>query len=497
MRRGRSRLRAIVSLLLLAGPGLPGLLLLARPVYAATFTVTTTQDAPNVSPTGTTCVSTLPGGPCTLRAAIQAANFLGSGPHTIDLPAGTYVLTVLGADEDSGATGDLDITANVVITGAGAPATILDATPSDDRVLDIHPGGTGSLSGVTIRNGNGARTLFGANIVGGGIRNAGTLIAVDAAISSNRANAGGGIANAGTATLTNVTISNNATQTAGEFGGQGGGLANSGTFASPASAALLNVTISGNIAATAGAAAPGGGLYTFFGTTAVTNGTINSNSIGISNDALTGPSSRTQLSNTIVANSTRGSNCTGPIESTGDNLSSDSTCNFTAAGDRSNIDPLLAPLANNDGPTATHALQPGSPAIDAVTKPCPPPTTDQRGVSRPQGSRCDIGAFELQPSLTPTATATTTPTATPTRARLPGDFNGDGIVDIQDYGVWRQQFGATNCGSPADADGNCLVDIRDYGIWRQHFGETSAAATREGGNPTTATPIPGRPAGGR
>jgi len=54
---------------------------------------------------------------------------------------------------------------------------------------------------------------------------------------------------------------------------------------------------------------------------------------------------------------------------------------------------------------------------------------------------------------------------------IPGDFNADGFVDIRDYGVWRQNFGQTNCGNPADADGNCLVDIRDYAIWRQHFGE--------------------------
>jgi hypothetical protein len=53
---------------------------------------------------------------------------------------------------------------------------------------------------------------------------------------------------------------------------------------------------------------------------------------------------------------------------------------------------------------------------------------------------------------------------------IPGDFNADGFVDIRDYGVWRQNFGQTNCGNPADADGNCLVDIRDYGIWRQNFG---------------------------
>src|SRR5262245_21676805 len=53
-----------------------------------------------------------------------------------------------------------------------------------------------------------------------------------------------------------------------------------------------------------------------------------------------------------------------------------------------------------------------------------------------------------------------------------GDINNDGIVDIRDYGIWRQNFGQTNCGNPADLDGNCIVDIRDYGIWRQQFGQT-------------------------
>jgi hypothetical protein len=57
--------------------------------------------------------------------------------------------------------------------------------------------------------------------------------------------------------------------------------------------------------------------------------------------------------------------------------------------------PLLGPLQNNGGPTQTHALLAGSPAIDAVTSGCPPPPTDQRGVLRPQGAACDIGAYEL------------------------------------------------------------------------------------------------------
>jgi hypothetical protein len=57
------------------------------------------------------------------------------------------------------------------------------------------------------------------------------------------------------------------------------------------------------------------------------------------------------------------------------------------------IDPKLGPLGDNGGPTRTHRLLPGSPAIDAASTPdCPP--TDQRGVPRPQGAGCDIGSFE-------------------------------------------------------------------------------------------------------
>jgi autotransporter-associated beta strand protein len=85
-------------------------------------------------------------------------------------------------------------------------------------------------------------------------------------------------------------------------------------------------------------------------------------------------------------------------------------------------------------------------------------------------------------TVTPTSTSTVTPTVTPTPCIL-GDINCDGIVDIRDYGIWRANFGQTNCGNPADLDGNCIVDIRDYGIWRANFGHTAGAAAR------TATPV--------
>jgi uncharacterized repeat protein (TIGR01451 family) len=75
-----------------------------------------------------------------------------------------------------------------------------------------------------------------------------------------------------------------------------------------------------------------------------------------------------------------------------------------------------------------------------------------------------------------TNTVTSTPTATPTC--ILGDINCDGIVDIRDYGIWRQNFGQTNCGNPADLNGDCIVDIRDYGVWRANFGHTAGAPLR-------------------
>src|SRR5262245_47995967 len=78
--------------------------------------------------------------------------------------------------------------------------------------------------------------------------------------------------------------------------------------------------------------------------------------------------------------------------------------------------------------------------------------------SPPAGRPSEATPVASRPQATDqrgTARSDTSPT-------LPGDFNGDGIVDILDYGVWRQKFGATNCGNPSDADGDCLVDVRDY-----------------------------------
>ncbi len=98
------------------------------------------------------------------------------------------------------------------------------------------------------------------------------------------------------------------------------------------------------------------------------------------------------LSNTIVANNLLSGDCWGDIISDGYNLDSDNTCNLTATGDITNTDPLLGPLQNNGGPTETHALLGGSPAINTSSPACP--ATDQRGVFRSDGL-CDTGAYEF------------------------------------------------------------------------------------------------------
>ena len=94
------------------------------------------------------------------------------------------------------------------------------------------------------------------------------------------------------------------------------------------------------------------------------------------------------ISNTVIANSVTGSDClnTGTISVNERNLIEDGTCSPAFSGD-----PLLASLARYGGDTDTHALLPDSPAIDAGAN-CP--TTDQRGLNRPQGTACDIGAVE-------------------------------------------------------------------------------------------------------
>src|SRR5436309_2887718 len=106
----------------------------ARPAAeAATFTVDSVFDEVDAAPGDGHCATA--GSKCTLRAAIEETNAL-AGADAINLPAGTYLITIAGAGEDLAATGDLDITGSVSIVGAGAATTTVDGNHLD-RVFQV------------------------------------------------------------------------------------------------------------------------------------------------------------------------------------------------------------------------------------------------------------------------------------------------------------------------------------------------------------------------
>jgi hypothetical protein len=255
---------------------------------------------------------------------------------------------------------------------------------------------TGTISG----NVSNCCDVGGQPAGGGGIvNNDGTMSLTDVTISGNTATStggyGGGIVNIQQMTLNRVTISGNSAQ-------YGAGIYNG---ASPLnSMTLTNVTISGNNHASP--AAGGGGIWnTTYGNLTLANATFTLNSAaqsgGIQNMATA------VLRNTIVAGnlSTTGypPDCAGStLSSSGYNLiGSTAGCSFASTtGDLLNTNPLLGSLQNNGGATFTHALGVSSPAINTGNPVAPGsggnacPAVDQRNVARPQGGRCDIGAYE-------------------------------------------------------------------------------------------------------
>lgn len=178
---------------------------------------------------------------------------------------------------------------------------------------------------------------------------------------------GGGIDNGGPLVITNSTISGNGA--AYKQSGRGGGISN----VSNATLTITHSTISGNSADNSG-----GGIYLGTGTL--------------------------QIGNTILKAGWQSANIfndSGTVVSHGYNLSSDDGGGFlTGPGDQINTNPVLGSLLNHGGPTLTHALLAGSPALDAGDPNfVPPPLFDQRGpgYDRVVHSRIDIGSFELQP----------------------------------------------------------------------------------------------------
>lgn len=375
-------------------------------------------------------------GGCTLRDAITIAtggsaasgdscSQSGSGtPYSIEFSVtGTITLSSLlpaiTTDTDLTITGPTTSSSGIIIDGN-----------HNYRIMEIDSGATVDLQYLTLQHGgtsggranilnNGTLTITNCTLLdneshsgiglgaadGGAISNDGTLTIADSTLSSNLAIAtfssasGGAIANFSALTITNTTFSAN--QAEGQSAGEGGAISNLGTLT------ITNATFSGNQAVNLNGSDGFGGAIINFGTA--------------------------HLKGTIVADSLTSDNCTNLTAASdeGYNLSSDSSCGFSKTGSANNginIDPMLAALADNGGPTQTFALKTGSPAIDAIPhndctdQASPTPnqlTTDQRGFLRPDpedgpDGPCDIGAYESG--------------AIPPLAGQPGTANCQGII---------------------------------------------------------------------
>lgn len=381
-------------------------------VQGTTFTVKSTADTVDAKPGDGICADNC--GNCTLRAAIMEANaFAGDDtinfdPSVFNVPK-TITLSIPGVNEDFDVTGDLDITSNLTITGAGANMTTIDAGRID-RVLHVRGASTVYISGLTLTGGKTLNSSPGGGD-GGGIRTQGTLLTLtNVTVDGNEADYGGGIEVDGPVTLHNSTVSNNTA-----LAGGGGGIMNyiNGPLI------LNNSTVSGNKGGYGGGIAASNHGNTLF----LNNSTVSGNT----GEGLNQQAGTVIIKNTILANN-GAQNCrfqvqsqiSGALISGGHNLSTDNSCSPAsivapnvsggldqAKRDLNNTPAQLAPLALNlPGSTATHALCKGlgvphascgaasSPAIDKGGD-CL--AVDQRGVPRPQGAACDIGAYELGP----------------------------------------------------------------------------------------------------
>jgi len=350
--------------------------------------------------------------------------------------------------------------------------TLTDSTVSDNSASS-QGGGIFNMSTGTVTldssvvSGN-AVSSVGASY-GGGIVSGGTLMLTDSTVTANSAVStssdstsmagGGGMYCGGTVTLTNSTVSGNSASSTSSGSSTttisaGGGIVGSGTLT------LINSTVSGNSASSTNTSAAtvsslGGGIYG--GTVTLINSTVSGNSVATtassaatinlsSGGGIYGTTTLTLQSSVISGNSASGS---GNEISVGSTITADSynlfghsgetgaeafggftpgTNDVNATSDGTNptaLSDILSPLTDNGGLTMTHALVPGSPAIDLDPSCSTGLTTDQRGLPRPDGDGCDAGSFEWR-NTPPVADAG------PDHIGVEGDtvcFDGSGSTD--------------------------------------------------------------------
>lgn len=328
-----------------------------------------------------------------LATALDDIYLVGPGDHelTIDAAtasrgishtgAGTLGLSHLGISNGriTGSTGS----GACVYSAGSVDASHVNIANCNNLVYPSNGGGLVAMNSATIADSSVTNSYGGLG--GGGVyTGSGTMTITRSTISGNSArHAGGAYAYYGAMSIVDSTISGNVANASG-----GGGIrAEYGLD-------IVNSTISGNIATSLG-----GGIQ--FGSTAsISNSTIVFNQaadgggiIGLNGSTLT-------MTSTIVALNSAGPGTSdiGNVTAAtgGHNLIMVTTA--TVPPDTLTGDPGIGPLADNGGPTQTHALLPGSIAIDAGDNPAALPT-DQRGFARSAGAATDIGAYELQPDV--------------------------------------------------------------------------------------------------
>jgi hypothetical protein len=307
-------------------------------------------------------------------------------------------------------TGELDITQNLKIVGPG-PSSLTISGNSASTIFSVATGVNVTISGLTLANGESASGA-------GGIYNLGHLTLTDDVLSNNTGALAGGIfSESGSLSMSDCTSTLNSASSA-----SGGGIyvlsgavtiknstfdSNSATFFGGAIFDNAGTVLLIDSTFTANNAQEGGGIDNYGGLSLI-NCTVADNSAqddggGINNDV----SGTMTLANTIIADNSAvvvGPDYHGTVTSdSGNNLIGDDagSSGFTQPSDLLNVNPLLAALKDNGGPTQTMGLMPGSPAIDAGNTSLLPPgdVADQRGFSRTANGSVDIGAFEVQTFL--------------------------------------------------------------------------------------------------
>jgi predicted outer membrane repeat protein len=410
------------------------------PAHAATLTVTNTNDS-GAGSLRQVIADAAAGDTITFDASLSgqiihlASNLALSKNVTIDgLALAAHI--ILSGDTNGEGTGDVRVFYNndfsVTVTlkgltitkgyavndwGGGiysyGALTVIDCTFTDNTAT-YDGGGIASASSLTVTNSifsnNAALTQGGGAIsvgssqpvtltvtsstftsnsasTGGAIDASGstTLVVSDSTFSGNTASVSGAINIAGSGTVTNSTFSNNSASVS----YMGGGIGSSTALT------VVNSTFSGN------SAGQGGGIHNAAsGTLTVINSTFSGNSASQGGGIFSWGT--LNLSNSLLANTPSGGDCYSgnALNTNNHNIIEDGYY----CGVYSGVDPMLGALANNGGPTQTMALLTGSPAIDAgddaVCAAAPVNGLDQRGLSRPQGAHCDIGAYEANAILT-------------------------------------------------------------------------------------------------